>query len=147
MVLASGSLAAAQPSDEDAVKALLQRFLEALGNNHLDALAAMYVPSACVGWARRRDDAWESATISFADWYAAQKVRTDRTPFHEIVEDWDIRIDLGRLAFVRAVARIERNGRTTSHNFDYFTLVKEGTGWNFLRVAYTATQVAAPQPH
>lgn len=48
-------------------------------------------------------------------------------------------IDDDQLAFVRADAKLIRNGKVRSHNIDYFTLIRDSAGdWKFVNGSYTA---------
>jgi hypothetical protein len=55
------------------------------------------------------------------------------------VSEFTVHIDDGQLAFVRADARLIRDGQVRSHNIDYFTLIRDNDGtWKFVNGSYTA---------
>jgi ketosteroid isomerase-like protein len=133
---------AAQASASDEVKAVVQRFLDALKRNDLDALPAMFAPGASIATASLRDGRWVTTSQSFDAWLARIRSVPRGEPFQEPVSEFTVHVDDDRLAFVRADARIIRNGVVRSHNIGYFTLLWEGTGtWKFVNASYTAKPV------
>jgi hypothetical protein len=55
------------------------------------------------------------------------------------VTEFTVHIDDDQLAFVRADAKLIRNGKVRSHNIDYFTLIRDSAGdWKFVNGSYTA---------
>ena len=140
--LAHPLLRAAENPEELAVKSVIQRFLIDLGNGNLDALPPLFTPKASIAYAQIREGRWTTASTSFEEWHATLKARTNRTRFHEPVDRWSVQIDDGQLAFVRAETHIEREGRTTSHNIDYFTLLKVDGTWKIANGSYVGKSVA-----
>ncbi len=56
-----------------------------------------------------------------------------RALYREPVSQFTILVDDGQLAFVRAVATLQRAGRVQSQNIDYFTLLRDSSGaWKFV---------------
>lgn len=62
-----------------------------------------------------------------------------RQPYEEPVAEFTVHVDDDRLAFVRADARVIRDGTVRSHNIDYFTLMRDAAGnWKFVNGSYTS---------
>jgi len=130
--------------DEEAVIALVERFLAAVGDGDLDALPPMFAPKANIGIASRRDGRWVTSTQTFDEWFTVIKARTTRTRFREPVKHFTVHVEDGQLAFVRADATIVVDGQVRSHIIDYFTLLQVNGAWKFVNASYTANPVA---PH
>ncbi len=58
---------------------------------------------------------------------------------------WDILVTDGQLAFVKADAILHQYGVPTSHNVNYFTLLKENGVWQFLNLSFTTQRLPADQ--
>jgi len=128
-------------SDEEAVKAAVNRFLLAAGNYDLDALPPMFTANANIGVAGHRDGEWRAITYTFEEFHSMLKSRTNPSRYQEPVAHFTVHIDRGALAFVRADATLIRNGQPRSHNIDYFTLLKDDGIWKFLSASYVATPI------
>ena len=127
--------ALAQTSDEQAVRNTVDRLLVALGNGDLDALPSMFTTDANVGIVQMREGTWTTFTQSFEDWFNAAKA-SDRSIFHEPVENISIHVERGHLALVRAETTIVVDGEIRANNTDYFTLVREQDVWKFMHASY-----------
>lgn len=132
----------ANTSDEQEVQAVVNDFLVALAERRLDELPAMFAPGANIGVFRLRDGVWTSSTKSFEEWYEPIRSVPAYEPYEEPVSEWSVRVEYGRMAFVRADALIIANGKTRSRNIDYFTLMKLDGQWRFLSASYVATPPA-----
>lgn len=77
--------------------------------------------------------------MTIEEFITALKSESNPKKYKEPVNNWIIHIDGGQLAFVRADATLARDGKPQSHNFDYFTLVKEREGWKILNGSYVST--------
>ncbi len=140
LVLPRPGVGQTSPSDE--VKAVVERFLLAAGNNDLDALAGMFAPGASIASASLRQGSWVTASQSFDAWLAMLRTRPPGPPYQEPVTEFTVHVDDDRLAFVRADARLIRDGVVRSHNIDYFTLLRDSTGtWKFVNGSYTTKPV------
>lgn len=142
MLLGTAPSASAYASDEQEVQAVVNEFIVALAERRLDELPAMFAPGANIGVFRLRDGAWTSSTKTFEEWYEPIRNAPPYEPYEEPVSDWSVRVEHGRMAFVRADAVIFANGRTRSRNIDYFTLMKLDGQWKFLSASYVATPPA-----
>lgn len=141
-VLASGSFAqqSAGP-DEDAVKAVVQAFLDRLGAYDLEAVPELFAPNANIGAVSLRSGTWRSATYSLDEFIARVANSESKTPYSEPVQQWTVNVSNGNLAFVLADAQVLREGRLRSHNIDYFVLLRIDGEWKILSAAYTATPI------
>lgn len=120
------------------VKAAVERFLDAAGRYDVDALAAMFAPGASIASAALRDGQWVTASQSADEWLAAMRAGPPRQPYREPVSDFTVHVDNDQLAFVRADARLLRDGQVRSRNIDYFTLLRDRDGaWKFVNGSYT----------
>ena len=102
----------------------------------------MFAPGASIASAALRDGRWVTRSQSFESWLAALRTSPSRTPYEEPVSAFTVHVDDDQLAFVRADARLMRNGQVRSRNIDYFTLLRDSTGqWKFVNGSYTAKPV------
>lgn len=143
LLLCLPPVAAAQESAESAVeaevRAVVERFLDAVGRQDLDALSAMFAPGASIAAASLRDGRWVTRSQSFDDWLSGLRAAGPGTPYREPVNEFHVHVDDGQLAFVRADARLIRDGTVRSHNIDYFTLIRDSDGqWKFVNGSYKA---------
>jgi len=143
---AGGRTEAADPAilaEEAAVKAVVERFLVAIGSHDLEALPPMFAPHASIGSIHLVDGAWRSKTYAFEDFYSILEAQTDPSPYREPVSHYAVHVERGGLAFVRADATLIRDDVARSRNIDYFTLIKEDGSWRFLSASYVATPIPA----
>jgi hypothetical protein len=136
------SSAFAQSEDEKAAKGLVESFLIAVGDGNLDALPEMFVSDANIGTASLRDGSWVTSTMTFDAWLALLRKETSWTRFREPVSEFTIHVEDSKMAFVRADATVFIDDQASSHNIDYFTLVREDGDWKFLSASYVAKPVA-----
>lgn len=128
-------------TDEEAVKAAVERFLLAVGNYDLEELPPMFTANANIGVARIRDGKQFTITYTFEEFHSMLKSRTDPSTYREPVSQFTVHVERGVLAFVRADATLIRDGQPRSHNIDYFTLLKDNGTWKFLSASYVATPI------
>lgn len=132
----------AQTTSRAEVEATVERFLEAAGRGDLDAMVPMFAPGASIASAVLRDGQWVVRSRSFEEWLAAIRAAQPGQPYEEPVTEYTVHIDDDRLAFVRADARVVRDGVVRSQNIDYFTLIRDSTGtWKFVNGSYTSKPV------
>jgi serine/threonine protein kinase len=71
-------------------------------------------------------------------WLAKLRAAPRGEPYQEPVTEFTVHVDDDQLAFVRADAKVIRNGQVRSHNIDYFTLIRTAAGdWTFVNGSYT----------
>ncbi len=109
----------------------------------MDALPIMFVSRANIGTASLREGKWIASTMTFEEWIIELKAETTWTRFREPVTEFTVHIEEDQMAFVRADATVIVDDRVSSHNIDYFTLVREVGAWKFLSVSYVAKTVSA----
>jgi hypothetical protein len=171
LVLVSAPGALAQPSDEMAVRAVVEQFLLHLGDHQFDAVAGDLAPKALVVVTRLRpstlrpaqgrpepsrattssgrgepvaprEGEWVNSYQTGDEWIAALKNNPNPTTFREPISNVTVTIDSNQLAYVRADFKILRDGQMQSSGVDQFTLVREPTGWKIAVVAYTSQPAA-----
>ena len=128
-------------SEEQAIKAAVERFLAAAGDGDFDAMPPMFAATATIGVSRYRNGVLEGTVQSSQDWVAASKSQAGSTRYKEPVDHFTVHVDHG-LAFVRADARLLTQGTVRSRNIDYFTLIKQDGIWKFMNASY----IALPPP-
>lgn len=145
ILLAFPSAGSEPMSPEGEVKAVVERFLAAVGRQDLDALPAMFAPGASIASAALRQGRWVTTSQSFEGWLTALRAAPPGTPYQEPVNEFTVHVADGQLAFVRADAYLIRDGQRRSHNVDYFTLIRDADGeWKFVNGSYT-TKPVQPQ--
>lgn len=139
MTVASSSPAAA-PSDEEAVKAVVERFLVALGSGDYESIPVMFAPKATISHPARIDGKPTMVNETFAEWMAARVASPTRPKFREPVNEFTVHVDDG-LAFIRADAHLYVGDELRSNNLDYFTLIKIDGEWKFVNASYVTRPV------
>jgi hypothetical protein len=156
LLTALASPVLAQLAEQQAVQAVVERFLLHLGDHQLDAVANDLAPNALVVVTRQRlstssgrgepveprDGEWTNSYQTREEWLAAMKRNPNPATFREPITNVNVTIDSDRLAFVRADFQVVRDGKAQSHGVDEFTLVREGSGWKIAVVAYTSIPIA-----
>jgi hypothetical protein len=143
LLIIGQSSALAQSEDEEAAKGLVESFLIAVGDGDLDALPDMFVSDANIGTASLRDGSWVASTMTIEEWLTSLRKRTTWTRFREPVSEFTIHVEDSRMAFVRADATVFVDDQASSHNIDYFTLVREDGAWKFLSASYVAKPIVS----
>lgn len=141
-ILAASMASAADGSDEEAVKAAVERFLSSLGSGDYEALPAMFAPKATISRPAKVGNIWTMTNETFDEWFAARLARPTRPRFREPVNAFIVHAD-GALAFVRADASYFVDDQLRSNNLDYFTLIKVDGAWKFVNASYVTRPVAA----
>ncbi|MFZ9387090.1 MAG: nuclear transport factor 2 family protein [Chitinophagaceae bacterium] len=128
-------------SEEVAVKTLIEHFLISIGNYDLDSLPEMFSKNANIGGASLRIGQWTRFTMTFAEFLALLKSRTNPSKYNKPVSRFTIHMDRAMFAFVKADAVLIRNGKAQSNNFDNFTLIKENGEWKILNGSYVSIPI------
>ncbi|MFN8582919.1 MAG: hypothetical protein U0163_18340, partial [Gemmatimonadaceae bacterium] len=88
------------------------------------------------------DGRWVTRSRSFESWLAALHTDAPGAPYEEPVSSFTVHVEDDQLAFVRADARLMRDGQVRARNIDYFTLLRDSSGrWKFVNGSYTAKPV------
>jgi hypothetical protein len=122
--------------DESAVKAVVEHFLTALGNDELDIVSAMMLPNANIAFFPKSDGKSIVTSIS-ADQYIFQHEGKQNRKFQEPVNQYTVNISQGKLAFVRADCTIFYKGIPSHHTNDFFVLMKDNAVWKILSGSFT----------
>jgi ketosteroid isomerase-like protein len=141
VLFAASTLSAVETSDEDAVKATVERFLTSLGSGDYEAVPAMFAPKATISHPAKVDGKWTMTNETFDEWMAARLASPTRPKFREPVNEFIVHVDDG-LAFARADANFYVNDELRSNNLDYFTLIKIDGEWKFVNASYVNRPVA-----
>lgn len=138
LLAGSTTPAPAQTADERAVTAVVERFLDALGNRQYEALPALLAPKANMAIARLRDGAWTYTTQTADEWLAGLRGQTSPVQFREPLTHVVTHVADGHLAFVRGDFTVVIDGQVRSHGVDYFTLVNDNGAWKLVHLSYTS---------
>lgn len=130
--------ARAQSDDERAVRAAVEHFLDVLGSRRLDELPDLFAPKATMVVVRQREGQWTHSTSTVDEFLATLRAQATPTTFREPFTGVSVRVEDGRLAFLRAAFTVVIDGMVRSHGVDYFTLVKDGASWKLLNASYTS---------
>jgi ketosteroid isomerase-like protein len=141
VLFAASTLSAVETSDEDAVKATVERFLTSLGSGDYEAVPAMFAPKATISHPAKVDGKWTMTNETFDEWMAARLASPTRPKFREPANEFTVHVDDG-LAFVRADANFYVGDELRSNNLDYFTLIKIDGEWKFVNASYVNRPVA-----
>ena len=134
----SGGERVAQPSEETAVRDVVEKFLLHLGDHQFDAVANDLAPKGLIVVTRQRDGQWVNSYQTAEEWVAALKRNPNPVMFREPLTSVKVTIDSNQLAYVRADFQVMRDGKAQSSGVDQFTLVREPGGWKIAVVAYTS---------
>ena len=134
----SGGERVAQPSEETAVRDVVEKFLLHLGDHQFDAVVNDLAPKGLIVVTRQRDGQWVNSYQTAEEWVAALKRNPNPVMFREPLTNVKVTIDSNQLAYVRADFQVMRDGKAQSSGVDQFTLVREPGGWKIAVVAYTS---------
>lgn len=126
----------AQQDDESAVKAAVEDFLMALGNDDTAKVRTMFLPKANIASITLSNGEQKIYTTT-AEQYFAQRESKQNRKFQEPVSEFTVSISQGLLAFVRADATVMYDGKPSHHTNDFFILMKDNGVWKFLSGSYT----------
>ena len=125
-----------EENEEAAVKAAVENFLVALGNDETEKVKAMMLPNANIASISIKDGVSKIYTTT-AEAYLAQREEKVNRKFQEPVREYTVSISQGILAFVRADATVIYDGKPSHYTNDFFVLMKDNDGWKFLSGSYT----------
>ena len=111
-------------TQEEEVKAIVEKLLFAAGNYNIEGLDEMISDKANFGIAIYRDEVWKNSVITIGEYFEDVKHRK-LEPYYEPVNDYIIHINEGQIAFVWADATLYKYGVAKTNNIDNFTLFKE----------------------
>lgn len=122
--------------DESAVKAAVENFLLALGDDDQEKAKTMFLPNANIASISAKDGEYKIYTAS-AEQYIAQREGKQNRKFKEPVRKYTVNISQGLLAFVRADATVYYDDVASHHTNDFFILMKDNGVWKILSGSYT----------
>ena len=133
-----------QVADESDAKAAVDSFLTALGNDELNKVRALMLPSANIAFFSSLDGE-STVTTMTADQFISQREGRQNRKFEEPVHQYSVNISQGKLAFVRADATVVYDGIPSHLTNDFFILMKDNDAWKILSGSYTAQPLESEQ--
>jgi len=127
-------------AEEEEIIAFIEKLLFVAGNNDLEAMDSMVSDKANLGIAVLRDGAWQNRVTTISEYFEAMKEKESR-PYFEPVNEYEILINKGQIAFVWADATLHTYGVPRTNNIDNFTLIKEDGEWQILNASFTNTRL------
>jgi len=127
-----------QNPEEQEIKAIVEKLLMLVGNSDFQALDSIISDKANLASAIIRDGVSKNSVITIGEYFESQKNR-ERKPFYEPVNEYEILINKGQIAFVWADATLHSYGVPRTNNIDNFTLIKEDGEWKFINISFTNT--------
>lgn len=127
--------------DKMAAKKTVEQFLTAAGDYDTETISTLFMPKANISGTAWKNESWSSYTMTIQEFIDLLKANPSPKKYREPVDNWTIHLEQGQLAFVRADARVVRDGIPQRHNIDYFTLVKENGNWKILNGSYVSRPV------
>ena len=79
--------------------------------------------------------------MTFEEYLEILKSEINPSKYTEPVSKYTVHITEGKLAFVKADATLIIEDKPRSHNFDYFTLIKENETWKILNGSYVGVPI------
>ena len=128
-------------TQEEAVKAVVKKFLTAAGNYDIDAMPALFTENANIAGASFKNEKWNTYNVTLVEFMAMLRLETNPTKYTEPVSKFIVHMSEGKLAFVKADATLIFDGKAQRHNFDYFTLIKGTSGWKIVNGSYVSTPI------
>lgn len=122
--------------DEEIIKTTINELLFNAGNYNVLALDAMMSDKAMLGISSLKDGTWSNSEIAINDFFESVE-KTERSPYYEIPNDYDIIITEGQLALARADCILYRWGIPQTREVNHFTLIKEKGKWKILNISWT----------
>ncbi len=127
-------------TDEQEIKATIEKFLLVAGNSDLQAMDSMISDKANLGIAILRNGVWKNSVITIGGYFEAAK-RREPEPYYEPVNEYKILVNKGQIAFVWADATLYKYGVPRTNNIDNFTLIREDGEWKFINLSFTNTRL------
>lgn len=110
--------------EEQEIKAIVEKFLMLAGNFDLQVMDSMISDKANLGIAIVRDGVWKNTVSTIGEYFERVK-HSELQPYFEPVNEYEILINEGQIAFVWADATLYTYGVPRTNNIDNFTLIKE----------------------
>ncbi len=104
-------------------------------------MSVLFTKNANIGGASFKNGKWNTYTIPLDEFMVMLKSEPNPTKYIEPVSKFIIHITKGKLAFVKADATLLVEGKAQRHNFDYFTLIKENSGWKIMNGSYVSIPI------
>ena len=127
--------------DEEKIKTTINELLFNAGNYNVLALDSMMSDKAMLGISSLKDGTWSISEIAINDFFESVE-KTERSPYYEIPNDYDIIITEGQLALARADCILYRWGIPQTREVNHFTLIKENEKWKILNISWTKEELS-----
>lgn len=126
--------------EQEEVKAKVEQLLMFAGNSDFQALDSIVSDKANLGIAIVRDGVWKNSVSTIGEYFDRVQ-QSERKPYFEPVNEYQILINKGQIAFVWADATLYSYGVPRTNNIDNFTLIKENDVWKFINISFTNTRL------
>lgn len=129
--------------DENAVLAVVDRFMTAVSSNDVEALEAIYLPEAVTHRIELGPDGAEELTVRSASYW---RDPANRRPAEVNERYWAPTVHLrGPIAVVWTPYEFKRGGATSHCGIDVFNLVRSGGEWRIASAMWTVEPEACAE--
>ena len=126
---------------ENDLQLAVQHFLFVAGNYDLEGVRETLVDKANIGRLGYDNGTWSASSMSFDEYF--ENVNNGiKSPFIELVNNYEFLQSDGQLANVKAEATLHRYGYPLSINIDHFTFLNVDGHWKILNVSYTRKEIS-----
>ena len=117
--------------EDSAVKAAVEQFLVAFGNDEQEKMKNFLLPNSNIASISMLNGEPEIFTMT-TEMYLLQREGKQNNKFQEPVRKYTVNVSQGVLAFVRADATVYFDGIASHHTNDFFILMKDKGVWKIL---------------
>lgn len=128
---ASFKTAETSNGEDSAVKAAVEQFLVAFGNDEQEKMKSFLLPNSNIASISMLNGEPEIFTMT-TEMYLLQREGKQNKKFQEPVRQYTVNVSQGVLAFVRADATVYYDGIASHHTNDFFILMKDKGVWKIL---------------
>ena len=122
--------------EDSAVKAAVEQFLVAFGNDEQEKMKNFLLPNSNIASISMLNGEPEIFTMT-TEMYLLQREGKQNNKFQEPVRKYTVNVSQGVLAFVRADATVYFDGIASHHTNDFFILMKEKGIWKILSSTFS----------
>lgn len=128
-------------SEDDDIKAVLDRILIAVGNQDVQELSALTFDQAMIGWTYLKDGAWLNKKVTIEEYLSNISAIENPKPISETAIEYTISVTNGRLATVVLPTIISQFGVARSEEVNHVTMMKDNDQWKLWSIAWTSHQI------
>ena len=122
--------------EDSAVKATVEQFLVAFGNDEQEKMKNILLPNSNIASISMLNGEPEIFTMT-TEMYLLQREGKQNKKFQEPVRQYTVNVSQGVLAFVRADATVYYDGIASHHTNDFFILMKDKGVWKILSSTFS----------